>query len=778
VDATIYDGADLSPREIRMEARAERIAVKQEGNVVEANLPWVDQPGIRIKYDLKEPTVMERLKDKRKQEAMVDNTAFGEGGVKFDIILNEKPDTNTFCYTVEGAENYIFTYQPALTPKEIADGMQRPENIIGSYAVYHNSLKNNQYKTGKAFHIERPQVWSLSNDTDKKLAQLTYENGKLCVIAPQSFLDTADYPVRIDPTLGYTSVGASRGDPGAGADYAIIMPLTTSVDMSDITSVSWYASSSVAVNSSAAIYTASSTSFNPYTVSSSTQGTISNPTGSWNTYNFDGTFAYATTSNSLFSVLVVDQAKAEIYYDNVSVGSYYTTGTIWSQPPPSINNMNVNAKGYIFSGYITYTEVGGQCDATVSLCPARWVNKPSISTTRGSSIPGATITTLGNTSALVIYPVPYLGATVGGIQIAQTTDSFNTLPISGRLDSTNYNDTISHALWDSAWTKASTTRNVHISTLDTGVDDTYYTVYNATNNTLVNSMTLGTTQSASAVINVNTTAITMAENGSVFMASADASDSWVVTCNGTSTCTTASNWYQKGGDFDAFRSLGDDIPLLSPLGGTNGVILIYYDKSASSLNYNIWSATSSSWQTATNTIATAIDNSAGLLPQSIALGYASTTGTTYLVSLDDANDTTTQDHDIRMWKFSSTTGGWVALTNPVTNATGFLLGVTMTYTPINNRLWVMYGRETTTAVATGQLYYKYSDDGGSTWTSETLLDTINETVDYLSSAPVSNDAVFAMYRKPSGFAVKKLWQASSTAPMSTPALPDDTYFLE
>ena len=63
-------------------------------------------------------------------------------------------------------EGLVFYYQPPLTPEEIETGAHQPENVVGSYAVYHATRGNlhasaeeaARYKTGKAYHIFRPLV--------------------------------------------------------------------------------------------------------------------------------------------------------------------------------------------------------------------------------------------------------------------------------------------------------------------------------------------------------------------------------------------------------------------------------------------------------------------------------------------------------------------------------------------------------------------------------------------------------------------------------------------
>lgn len=219
--ALVFGGVDASKLDEKPIERIETVAgytveAKQIENRVETSFPWKDQPAIKVVYDMGEPTLAEKFKDKRKKEVVTEAVDFGDGGFKVDILLDEMPDTNQFCYAIQGAENYDFFYQPPLTEQEIADGASRPPEIEGSYAVYHKTLKNHQigkenYATGKVMHIPRPQVWSMSTPETKVWADMNYDNGNLCVTVPQDFLDKAEYPVRVDPTFGYTTLGASVG---------------------------------------------------------------------------------------------------------------------------------------------------------------------------------------------------------------------------------------------------------------------------------------------------------------------------------------------------------------------------------------------------------------------------------------------------------------------------------------------------------------------------------------------------------------------------------------
>jgi hypothetical protein len=137
-----------------------------------------------------------------------------DGGLEFEWVLPKKPESNVLTATIQTKELNFF-YQPALTQKEIDEGASRPENVVGSYAVYHktkggmNRADGMEYKTGKAFHIYRPKV--TDKDGSEAWAELNIDDqaGVLSVTVPQEFLDKAVYPVIVDPTFGYTSVGGT-----------------------------------------------------------------------------------------------------------------------------------------------------------------------------------------------------------------------------------------------------------------------------------------------------------------------------------------------------------------------------------------------------------------------------------------------------------------------------------------------------------------------------------------------------------------------------------------
>ncbi len=140
------------------------------------------------------------------------------GGFKFNIILKKKPKTNVSSLKFK-AKGLKFYYQPELTPEEIAEGCVRPENVVGSYAVYHATRTNihrnkedaEKYKCGKAFHWYRPLIWDSSNPRKEVWGELNVDPAKgiRTVTIPQDFLDNAVYPITIDDDFGYTGAGVS-----------------------------------------------------------------------------------------------------------------------------------------------------------------------------------------------------------------------------------------------------------------------------------------------------------------------------------------------------------------------------------------------------------------------------------------------------------------------------------------------------------------------------------------------------------------------------------------
>jgi len=138
-----------------------------------------------------------------------------DGGFEIEVELAGKPASNVLEFSIQ-TKGLNFLYQDELTQEEKDRGLTRADNIIGSYAVYHSTKKNNtvggkHYRSGKAFHIYRPYVEDANGNKIWCNLNIDTELEILTITVPQEFLNTAVYPVIIDPTFGYTSIGSTAG---------------------------------------------------------------------------------------------------------------------------------------------------------------------------------------------------------------------------------------------------------------------------------------------------------------------------------------------------------------------------------------------------------------------------------------------------------------------------------------------------------------------------------------------------------------------------------------
>ena len=175
---------------------------------------WNDEESLTIVYS---ELIFDKCEiDNNKYKAEAPNLeleAFGLGTkFKMEITIKSKPTSNQLIFNLTGWENFNFWYQPALTAQEIAEGDIRPDDVAGSYAVYHKTKKNHvigqtNYRTGKAWHIYRPKfidavgAWTW--------VDLNIANGVYTVTIPQGFLDTAVYPITANDTFGDETDGGS-----------------------------------------------------------------------------------------------------------------------------------------------------------------------------------------------------------------------------------------------------------------------------------------------------------------------------------------------------------------------------------------------------------------------------------------------------------------------------------------------------------------------------------------------------------------------------------------
>jgi hypothetical protein len=123
---------------------------------------------------------------------------------ELELVLSARPASNRFPFTVRSKGVTDWFYQPELTEEEIAEGCERPENVVGSYALYG--------EMGKLFHLYRPHIVDAGGNACWGALELDLQKELVTVVVPLEFLERAVYPVRVDPTIGYTSIGGSSSN--------------------------------------------------------------------------------------------------------------------------------------------------------------------------------------------------------------------------------------------------------------------------------------------------------------------------------------------------------------------------------------------------------------------------------------------------------------------------------------------------------------------------------------------------------------------------------------
>ncbi len=323
---------------------------------------------------------------------------FKEGKLEYDIVLKSKPITNIFSYTIE-SENLNFYYQPALniemnnlscTPTD-CEGSHRPIDVVGSYAVYHSSKRDNEYKTGKAFHIYRPLVIDANNDTI--WGELNIENDLMQITIKQDWLDNAIYPVRVDPAFGNTTIGTSGpiGVPeGARGTNFTIGESGTGI------SITAYITGN-RVNQDWEYAFAVYEDFAPLTDGNTTvQPVTSTVNADWYTLNYVNppTFESGHTYTLVSSGTGTMQFGqfAQIYYDSTGPSHWetarYSAGSIWTA------FSSPNSHDVTHSIYSNYTAVAGD---TCTYSSGNWEVDCSDNCTISSSVDigGNNITLVG-----------------------------------------------------------------------------------------------------------------------------------------------------------------------------------------------------------------------------------------------------------------------------------------------------------------------------------------------------------------------------------------------
>ncbi|KPJ71314.1 hypothetical protein AMJ50_02350 [Parcubacteria bacterium DG_74_3] len=292
-----------------------------------------------------------------------------QGGVEFDTILYEKPETNQIIFPIE-TQGLKFYYQPSLDPDhptwadEDGDGVAdtfRPENVVGSYAVYHATKGNihsskeeaEKYKAGKAFHIYRPKIidsngWEIWGELN-----IDEQSGSLSITISQDFLNSAVYPITIDPTFGYDTTPTTDWT-FVGENYAMTGGDTYSPSSNGTgVSMSFYGRNS-GDQIKMALYDSSNESLEAETEAVNLSGSPS-----WVTANFSG--SPSVSSNINYRLSFKASAEIYVYYDTAAVNYKYASNNFTDDWPNPISWTEGSARKWgIYCTYEVLETIGVQ----------------------------------------------------------------------------------------------------------------------------------------------------------------------------------------------------------------------------------------------------------------------------------------------------------------------------------------------------------------------------------------------------------------------------------
>ena len=275
------------------------------------------------------------------------------GDLEYEIILGRKPAKSTFEIDIDFPAGLNFYYIPPLTQAEIGHGRIQPANAANSYALYWNR-QNNQYKTGKLCHIYRPLLTDALGNWTWGTITINPTTKKLTIAADSVWLRDATYPVVIDPTFGYTSLGANGDECNAGFLYGISTAAPSSSGTADSISVGIaYAASGRTLKGVIVDHTNSDT-----LITNGVGGEVSVPESGWVTSSF-GTPPTITSGTEYYPCFTATGGSFYVAYDYT--GTDYPTD--WYGRADTSNSYTTPEspgtwvlKDVQYSIYATYTE--------------------------------------------------------------------------------------------------------------------------------------------------------------------------------------------------------------------------------------------------------------------------------------------------------------------------------------------------------------------------------------------------------------------------------------
>jgi len=300
---------------------------------------------------------------------------------EWEIVTNRAPNFDCITFPMQ-SKNLNFYYQPPMNERGYTNFTicnstycnpngniyEMDSNIVGSYAVYHNSKRDNEYKTGKAFHIDRPFVnhsqgsnWLSLNITENSFGICGFDD------LPNGARDLV-----IDPTFGYLTCGSTGLVAGDSISYANFTA-TASGTVDSMTSCTASYESPTAYHG---IYDSTGTEPGDL-IEEETTGYTSGDWASGAFHEVDMAGTTELSSGTSYWLAVVADSSSEAGFrvraDYISYrwgGNADEAGTTFPATASAI--LTGNDADYLFSIFANYT-VGGGGDSCTCTGSADWV---------------------------------------------------------------------------------------------------------------------------------------------------------------------------------------------------------------------------------------------------------------------------------------------------------------------------------------------------------------------------------------------------------------------
>jgi len=211
-----------------------------------------------------------------------------------------------------------------LTWPQYRDAAHRPENVVGSFAIFWKK-KNNKYKSGKWGHIYRIGLKDAGGKTawaESDIIPIDKTHARLVATMPTEFFDDAHYPVTLDPILGNNVQGASNW--GYNNIKDTIWDVT---DGSGGAINTYYCQlESVAANTDVkmGVYDCEQVAYDPKDEALLEQALIQNVSIGENSVAGGSTVLSASTYYNI--AWIPESSDTDVYYDSDGNCGYYTSG--------------------------------------------------------------------------------------------------------------------------------------------------------------------------------------------------------------------------------------------------------------------------------------------------------------------------------------------------------------------------------------------------------------------------------------------------------------------